>query len=88
MNPVTLEMMPRNVTPSQNQDFSAILKRHDGTCLPVNSPPALRIHCQSPRCHMLSFTNVKNMITVHTANSGPTKLCKFLDRIASQENNV
>src|SRR3989344_4591603 len=88
MNPVTLTTMPSSDTPPQNQAFSPALKRPDDTCWPENSPPNLANHCRSMALGRLSLTNVKNIRIVQNANTGPTKLWMYLDRVANHENSV
>src|SRR6185312_9847489 len=88
MNPVMLTRMPSTIAPPQNQIFSPALYLHEGVSCPENNPPKRLIQSQSPGWGKLSRTKLANSKMMQTANSGPTKLCRFLARIASHENSV
>src|SRR3569833_1053069 len=76
---------PKSVTPPQNHAFSPTKKKPAGTCWCDASPPPRLIHCQSQRLKIFLRAKVKNISREHKMNSGPKKLCRYLDSSAAQE---
>src|SRR5690606_27763050 len=87
-SPETTMIMPKKHRPAQNQTFSPKLKRREGTCSPLASPPALRIHSASDLCQRLSFQNMANKGMTPSRKKKPAMMCRFLEKPASQEKSV
>ena len=81
----------RITTITQNNTFSPALNLPAGTCVrPERSsmPPSRRIHGQSYDCGRFSPGEHHDHHRAGHEKIGPTKLCRFLLRIASHANSV